>query len=77
MMAVVPVQCPRCDGISVVKYDKPAKRWPRSLLERRSQWELRQSWTGLGGDFGFSLSKEDNHGHRTSFNRGPVPALPL
>ena len=31
----------------------------------------------LGGDPGFSLAKEDTHGHHTSFNRGPVPALPL
>jgi alkanesulfonate monooxygenase SsuD/methylene tetrahydromethanopterin reductase-like flavin-dependent oxidoreductase (luciferase family) len=30
-----------------------------------------------GGDPGFSLAKEDTHGHHTSFTRGPVPALPL
>jgi hypothetical protein len=29
------------------------------------------------GDPGFSLAKEDTHGHHTSFPRGPVPALPL
>jgi alkanesulfonate monooxygenase SsuD/methylene tetrahydromethanopterin reductase-like flavin-dependent oxidoreductase (luciferase family) len=29
------------------------------------------------GDPGFSLAKEDTHGHCTSFTRGSVPALPL